>query len=130
MDERRGGSRVRTFLRGRIVYNNRATTVDCLVRDLSGSGARLALSKGVALPEVFDLTIPHRETSYRCTLRWQRPGEVGVVFATPAAAAAPRPAAADPATIDLLLRVRQLELENESLRHRIAELTVRVPESA
>ena len=129
MDERRGAGRVRTFLRGRIAYNNRAATMDCLVRDLSGGGARLALSEGAALPEVFELTIPHKDITYRCTLRWRRPGEVGVVFDAPAAAT-PRPASADPAALDLLLRLRQLELENEALRHRIAELTVPARELA
>lgn len=129
MDERRNAGRVRTFLRGRIIYNNRAATVDCLVRDLSESGARLALSKGVALPETFELSIPHREATYRCVLRWQRPGEVGVIFDQPAAAPQ-RPTIADPATIDLMLRVRQLELENEALRRHVAELTSRVSEPA
>lgn len=122
MGERRGGTRIRTFLRGRIVYNNRASTMDCLVRDLSINGARLALSEGMALPETFDLVVPHKDATYRCSLRWRRPGEVGVVFDIPVPVS-PRAAISDPDALHVLVRLRQLELENEELRARVAELT-------
>lgn len=121
MSERRGNERVRTFLRGQITFNHRLATMDCVVRDLSSSGARLALSQHGILPERFDLTIPHREVTYKCALRWRRPTEVGVVFEVPAETN-PRPPAVDPASVDLLVRVRQLELENAELRRRIADM--------
>jgi hypothetical protein len=129
MDERRGVGRVRTFLRGRITYNNRSSTLDCLVRDLSTTGARLALSDGASLPDGFELSIPHKDVTYRCQLRWRRPDEVGVIFAVPAAST-PKPAVPDPSAIDLLLRIRQLEIENERLRRQVAELSERVSEPA
>ena len=129
MDERRGSERIRTFLRGQIMFNHRLATMDCLVRDLSSNGARLALGQHGILPERFELVIPHREVSYRCVLRWRRPTEVGVVFEVPAQTGA-RPPAADPASVDLVLRVRQLEMENEALRRQLAELSAPVLEPA
>lgn len=127
-EERRETGRIRTFLRGRIIYNHRASTMDCLVRDLSMGGARLALSETATLPDVFELVVPQKSVTYRCNLRWRRTDEVGVVFLD--APPMPKSAApvADPAMLDLMLRLRQLELANEDLRRRLAIATRPTPE--
>jgi hypothetical protein len=39
MSERRTSSRQKAFLQGRIFFNNRRTSVDCLIRDISEQGA-------------------------------------------------------------------------------------------
>ena len=124
--EHRNETRQRVFLKGRIVFNNGASSMDCLVRDFSSSGARLALSESSTLPEVFDLYIPQKDRTYRSTLRWRRADGVGITFADeaakPASVAAPAPtAAAEPAAEDhsvtvLLRRITELEAENATLR--------------
>ncbi|TXM99140.1 PilZ domain-containing protein, partial [Methylobacterium sp. WL122] len=83
--EHRNETRQRVFLKGRIVFNNGASSMDCLVRDFSSSGARLALSESSTLPEVFDLYIPQKDRTYRSTLRWRRADGVGITFADEAA---------------------------------------------
>ena len=44
MSERRISTRQKSFLRGCIQFNHRRTTIDCLVRDISDTGARLIFS--------------------------------------------------------------------------------------
>ena len=123
--EHRNETRQRVFLKGRIVFNNGASSMDCLVRDFSASGARLALSESSSLPEVFDLYIPQKDRTYRSTLRWRRADGVGITFtdeaAKPAPAATPVPAASEPLAEDnsvtvLLRRITELEAENATLR--------------
>ncbi|TXM65229.1 PilZ domain-containing protein [Methylobacterium sp. WL103] len=122
--EHRNETRQRVFLKGRIVFNNGASSMDCLVRDFSSSGARLALSESSTLPEVFDLYIPQKDRTYRSTLRWRRADGVGITFADeaakPASVAAPttaaEPAAEDNSVTVLLRRITELEAENATLR--------------
>lgn len=119
--EHRSETRQRVFLKGRIIFNNGASSMDCLVRELSASGARLALSESSTLPEMFDLYIPQKDRTYRSALRWRRAGSVGITFAQEAAKLAPVAAPAEPVATDasltiLLRRVSELEAENAALR--------------
>ena len=121
--EHRNEVRQRVFLKGRILFNNGASSFDCLVRDFSSTGARLAFSETTTLPDVFDLYIPQKERTYRSTLRWRRADGVGVTFADemakpvpPAATPADDSAAADASLSLLLRRVSELEAENAALR--------------
>ncbi|GJD77902.1 PilZ domain-containing protein [Methylobacterium gregans] len=124
--EHRNEVRQRVFLKGRISFNNGASSMDCMVRDFSPSGARLALSETATLPASFDLYIPQKDRTYRATLRWRREDGIGVTFAEEAAAAAPPPPAAPAAeTADasltvLLRRISELEAENAALRRVLA----------
>ena len=121
MTEHRKETRQRVFLKGRIIFNNGASSFDCLVRDLSASGARLVLSDATTLPQVFDLYIPQKDRTYRSILCWRREDGIGIVFeqaARPAHAAAPDPATAE--TEALRQRVAELEAENAALRRLLA----------
>lgn len=126
MSEHRKETRQRVFLKGRIVFNNGSSSFDCLVRDMSSSGARLVMSDATTLPEVFDLYIPQKDRTYRATLRWRREDGIGVTFEEPARTAG-APAAPDPATNEasmslLLRRVSELETENAALRRLLASM--------
>lgn len=128
MDQRQN-VRMRTFLRGRIVYNGGASSMDCLVRDLSATGARLELSETSPLPEVFDLYIQNKDQTFRSTMRWRRDSGVGVTFDDAVAKSAPvqekpadAPAASDPAMSILIRRIAELEAENAALRAAITSL--------
>lgn len=128
MSEHRRESRQRVFLKGRIMYNNGASSLDCLVRDLSATGARLAMSETTTLPEAFDLYIAQKDKTYRATLRWRREDGVGVTFPEEArVAAAPAASPAEQAGTDasvsmLLRRVSELEAENATLRRLLASM--------
>lgn len=69
MSENRKEIRQKTFLKGRILFNKGASSMDCLVRDMSASGARLALTETSTLPESFELYIPQKERSLRRMIR-------------------------------------------------------------
>ena len=123
--EHRRESRHKVFLKGRITFNNGASSFDCLVRDMSVSGARLALSETATLPEAFDLHIPQKDKTVRASLRWRREDGVGIVVnggdeaARVAGATAPEPTA-DASVALLLRRVSELEAENAALRRLLA----------
>ncbi|WP_204269718.1 hypothetical protein, partial [Klebsiella michiganensis] len=59
--DKRSELRQRVFLRGKILFNNGASSIDCLVRDISRVGARLALSETTSLPEVFDIHVAQKD---------------------------------------------------------------------
>lgn len=120
MSELRKETRLRTFLKGRIVFNNGNSSMDCLVRDISASGARLMLSQTATLPDGFDLVIPAKDRTHKATLRWRKADSVGVTFAEEVVRpAAPSASDATPAT--LLARIRELEAENVALRRQLKE---------
>ncbi|WP_027173054.1 PilZ domain-containing protein [Methylobacterium sp. 10] len=120
MSDKRKEARQRTFLKGRIIFNNGASSMDCLVRDLSSVGARLALTETATLPDLFDLFIPQKERTYRASLRWRRTDGIGVAFVDETAAAAPVPLAEPGAMLALIQRIGELEAENAVLRRLVA----------
>jgi len=123
--EQRISVRKRTFLKGRIVFNNGSSSMDCLVRDLSEDGARLELSETMTLPEVFDLYIAQKDATFRATLRWRRQEAIGVTFAASTKAPPePAPAAPSDGSLPLLLRrIADLEAENAALRSLLATMS-------
>lgn len=120
--EHRNEVRQRVFLKGRISFNNGASSMDCMVRDFSPSGARLALSETATLPATFDLYIPQKDRTYRATLRWRREDGIGVTFAAEAVAPVPAAEAADASLAVLLRRISELEAENAALRRVLASM--------
>jgi hypothetical protein len=115
MQERRKVHRGRTYLAGRIAFNNRCSTLDCLVRNLSQDGAKIIFADGVAVPTEFDVMIPRKGESRRARVIWRDATQAGVLFV-------PSPAD-NVVSIEAALRMRSLEAEHEGLRRRIAELT-------
>jgi hypothetical protein len=70
----------RTVLKGaRIIFNERQSTLNCRVRDMTDGGARLDLSTQQLLPHEFDLQVSGNLTR-RCGLRWAHGNFVGVRF--------------------------------------------------
>jgi len=117
MSERRGSIRKKSFLSGRIYFNKRRGSLDCLIRDLSGDGARIIFSDAVNFPDVVDLYIPHKEATLRAHVKWRRGDEVGLAFDEPQTASA---AVAQDG--DLGQRVAQLEAEVAALKRIVTRL--------
>ncbi len=86
MSELRTKIRKRCFLGARIQFNNRRSTFDCLVRDISEGGARLELATMESMPDEFDLVIPQHERQYRVKVVWRRNSKCGVRFLSDGAA--------------------------------------------
>jgi hypothetical protein len=122
MTERRSGSRQKSFLQGRIYFNNRRTSVDCLVRDFSEQGARLKFSSMTATPEVVELYIPNRDESYRAKVEWRNADEIGVGFDwdEKSPPLAPNTAPAPPP--DWSARIHKLEHDMGVLQRKFNEL--------
>jgi hypothetical protein len=63
--QRRTAPRKRTLKKGRIVFNNRRSVIDCTVRNLSDGGALLLVNSLIGIPDSFDLTIDSDSTTMR-----------------------------------------------------------------
>lgn len=116
MEERRQSHRGRTHLGGRIVFNGRASTVDCLVRNLSPDGARITLGDVAVIPGDFEIDIHGRAETKRARVVWRNGTQAGIEFV--------RPSQGPFVSLDAARRIRKLEAEREALAKRVAELSV------
>jgi PilZ domain len=121
VDERRVSLRQKSFLQGRIYFNNRRSSIDCLVRDYSETGARLKLSETATVPEAMELYIPNREAMHRARVEWRSGDEMGVSFGDEMRAPSIAPDVV-PGSGDLAARVQRLESEVAALRRVVNEL--------
>jgi hypothetical protein len=81
--DKRIAARKRVLKGGTIVFNNRSSTLPCTVRDISDTGARLRVAKGLAVPHHFDLLIEVDGLEAPCTVAWKRGEDIGVTFDAP-----------------------------------------------
>ena len=77
--EHRATQRRPTLKGGRIVFNAGRSTIDCTVRNLSATGAKLQVSSVVGIPDTFDLMLDGH-TKQPCRIKWRRLKEIGVGF--------------------------------------------------
>jgi hypothetical protein len=119
MKERRSASRQKSFLQGRIFFNNRRTSVDCLVRDFCQHGARLKFASMTATPDVLELYLPNKDESYRAKVQWRNGDELGVVFESEESAPSLAPLAP---TADWSVRIHKLEHDLVLLQRKFNEL--------
>lgn len=128
MDEHRHTPRHRTFLQGRVFYNNRRQSADCIIRELTDDGARLSFTDPVALPHAFELHIPNRDQTLRVEIAWNHGTDVGVSFVKHEGhAAATLVPVAHVGAVEQTLqeRVEKLEKELAALRRRLSELEMK-----
>jgi PilZ domain len=78
--ELRHVNRIRSILAARIVFNRRCSTIECAVRDISATGARLLVSPHVAIPDEFHVEVPKKARTFRARLIWRRGEACGVRF--------------------------------------------------
>lgn len=111
--------RVRTILGARAIFNGGRSAIDCQIRNMSETGAKLTLDEGLSLPPTFDLEVPARNKIFRVMLRWRTKDAAGVQFVDEGLKA--RAAQGDVA--DELVALRN---ENAALRRRVADLVRRL----
>jgi hypothetical protein len=119
MTERRTAARKKSFLQGRIFFNQRRTSVDCLIRDFCEHGARLTFTSMIATPDVVELYIPNKDESYRAKVQWRIANEIGVGFEREAASP---PLVPEAAPADWSARIHKLEHALSSLQRKFNEL--------
>jgi hypothetical protein len=119
MNERRALPRHKTFIRGRIYFNNRLSSTDCIVRELAENGSRLEVSETVTLPDTFDLYLPTKDEYFRAKVEWRRGNNVGISW-PPENVVGQTAEQGDPQA--LADRLAKLEREVASLRKRLDAL--------
>jgi hypothetical protein len=115
MLDRRQHARGRVYYGGRIAFNGRASTMDCVVRNFSDAGAKVEFAHPVILAGEIDLTIERKGLAFLARMVWRRRNEVGLVFRQP------RPVR-EAMSLDWALRLRASERDNRALRQHIATL--------
>jgi hypothetical protein len=79
-EEPQAALRTRTFLKGVVYYDNRRASIDCTIRDLSDTGARIEFSTLVNVPDNFELHIPQKQMTLPARVRRREQLEIGVSF--------------------------------------------------
>ena len=80
--EKRLAPRRNTMIVATIVFDAGRTQIDCIIRNLSESGAKLEVASVKGIPPSFDLMVPgHRKQ--HCRVAWRAMREMGVAFAQP-----------------------------------------------
>ena len=125
MTDKRQASRQKSFLRGFAYFGHSSSAVDCLVRDISDTGARLKFSTPPAFTENLELHIPVKGSRFRSKVQWRSGDEIGVVFEI-AAVPSPNISSKD---ADLANRVAQLEAEITLLKSFLKRLEDKAAQS-
>jgi PilZ domain len=79
--ESRNTARQRVFKNGAIVFN-RAGRIDCVVRNLSSTGASLEVVSPIGIPDSFVLVIRSEKSDVKhpCHVVWRKEHRLGVAF--------------------------------------------------
>jgi hypothetical protein len=125
MTERRSLVRHRTLIKGRIYFNNRLASMDCIVRDLAAGGGRLEFSENVTLPESFELYIPNKDEYFNAHVQWRKGKNLGISW-SPELVAKQRGEQGRPEQT-IADRVTKLEHDFAVLQKRLDALQARSP---
>ena len=90
VDEARVAPRRRMLKSCKVAYNDRHVTVDCMLRDMSATGARLRVEGSVSAPDTFELLIPLDGLEADCQVVWRSGPDLGVRFLSAPRMAAPK----------------------------------------
>jgi hypothetical protein len=112
-EERRGDSRRLAYLGGKIIFPNKLSTANCIVRDVSSDGFRLSIPNSMTIPDTFELELPERHQRFNVRVTWRKLKEIGVTVVGEAAATVPD---------EEQRRLQKLERENAELKRRLANL--------
>jgi hypothetical protein len=113
MQDRRQSGRDKVYFGGVAEINERSSTMDCVVRNISERGACLEIDETAKLPEKLRLNIPRKGHLYLADLIWRHANRVGLAFRT---------MVMDPEASDLDERLRRSQIKQRQLKRRIREL--------
>jgi PilZ domain len=82
MQERRKEQRSRVFWEGKVSFNRRQSVLDCVIRNMTETGAKLAVTESAFVPREFELVVPKRQAAYRARIIWRQSDQVGIQFET------------------------------------------------
>ena len=78
--ERRGAIRLHTLGGGRISFHYLSASINCVIRDLSETGACLVVESPVGMPETFELCFNDEDAYRKCRVIWRSTNMLGVAF--------------------------------------------------
>ena len=78
--ERRPKTRKRVLMAGIVVSSDGRSSIDCTIRDLSETGARIVAAKGARLPSNFYLINIRDRVAYEASLVRNDAPEAGIAF--------------------------------------------------
>ena len=80
LPKKRAAPRQRVLFGGKIVYDDGAFSVDCVIRDLSASGAKITLGPRVSIPSDVWFIDLHDGIAYPSQVAWRRTPHIGLRF--------------------------------------------------
>ena len=113
MQDRRESVRDKVFLGGVAEINAHGSTMDCVVRNFSETGACVEFDSAARLPEQINLTIAHKGQSFLARMIWRQANRVGLALRT---------MVTDSSESDLDVRLRRSEKKKRQLQRRINQL--------
>ena len=81
-EDRRREPRQRVLKGGTLIFNRGYGALECVVRNRSENGAKLAFGDTAAVPARFDLRIGGDEATLDAQVRWRTMTNIGVSFST------------------------------------------------
>lgn len=79
--ERRADTRHSCFRSGQIILEDKDSTFDCLLRNMSWFGARLETGAYISVPNQFKLALHNGDQPIRCKVIWRKHNALGLMFA-------------------------------------------------
>jgi hypothetical protein len=114
MVERRKTQRSRVIYGGVLSYNDRRSTVNCVIRNFSNDGARVEFENPAFLPEKIELFVARKERELTAQIVWRRDADAGLSFCSTGTN--------DPIPLDWARRLRVSETERRRLQARLDQL--------
>jgi hypothetical protein len=114
MIERRQSARARVIYSGVIAYDERRSTMNCVVRNFSEDGVKVEFDNTALLPDEIDLLIARKSRAFIAKIVWRSEREAGLAFRSNGANL--------PIPLDWARRLRASESERRKLKGQIAQL--------
>ncbi len=128
-DERRTSPRRRTFLGAHVKHPSGSPLADCIVRDLSKTGARLFVAQPIVLPGQNALEITKTGGRFRADVVWSTRDSFGVRFSAEGHDADSRPPQATDRSVQDILDAARTEIAAlVGVRPSTISLRLEVPE--
>ena len=72
----------RLMPRGKIIFNNRSSTFDCAIQEMSAERAVLKMPSTLGVPKVFHLRLHPSTTEHLCQIEWRTGDSIAVTISS------------------------------------------------
>lgn len=86
----RNAPRLRVLKQGKMLFPNSMSVMDCTIRDLSATGAKLLCSETASIPDEFRLVTLADSLVREVKVAWRKVDQIGVTFTSEPRRAPPR----------------------------------------